>query len=299
MKKIILLLAFTVFCLNSKAQITYFHYLDYQTEWRSFSLGFNGFWVGKTYFTQYFDGDSLFSNGKTYYKQYYIRLDSNFSSPIQVTQNIYGPYLLREDSSNKIWDINSNTGIEELNTDWQIYKSYVVGDTITGANCTISQLDSIYFDSKYLTRIKGFTNAVSIEGIGSTGLLCGMGIEFFGELVCFRKRHDSIQFDNAFNCYNSFPKPQRHSVSTGISKIIEHPTLNIFPNPTSNIVTVESSSNQIIKHAMVLDLLGRKIIDVEENSSKISLDLSSLNSSTYILKTQVGNDWLIKKIIKD
>ncbi len=301
MKKIILLIAFTVFFLNSQAQITYFHYLDYQTEWRNIYGGWSGFYSFTNFYTHYFDGDTLLSNGKRYYKSYYVEVDSNYTTPITVNvSGPKGPLLLREDSTKKLWDFNFNLGVEEVYADYGKYRNVLVGDTVPDESCIITSVDSIHFDSKYLRR---FTSAsigrFGIEGMGKTMLLCATGVEGNYVLICFKNGRDSIAFDNTFSCYNSFPKPQRHSVSSGILKIIEHPILNIFPNPTSNIVTVESSSNQIIKHALVLDLLGRKVIDVEENSSKIFLDLSSLNSSTYILKTQVGNDWLIRKIVKN
>ncbi len=303
MKRIILLIAFAIFFLNSKAQITYFHYLDYQTEWREYSFGISTY-ILKSYFTSYFDGDTTLSNGKIYYKKYVAEIDSNFKTPVTISAGVLANIeLIREDSSGKVWQYDFASSTDVLLRDWKQYHLAHIGDTIPKGVCVISNIDSVYFDSEYRKKLKSpSVNMFEIEGIGYdlwNTPFCEYIFDGMNEIVCFKNNRDSITLDNTFNCYNSFPKPQRHSVQSGISKIIERCTLNIFPNPTLNIVAIESSSNQIIKHAVVLDLLGRKVIDTEENLSKISLDLTSLNSSTYILKTQVGNEWIIRKIVKN
>lgn len=66
---------------------------------------------------------------------------------------------------------------------------------------------------------------------------------------------------------------------------IENPEFElptVFPNPTENILQLNSNKN-IIK-IEVFDLLGKKIM--QENNSNKSVDVSSINNGIYVLKIQ-------------
>lgn len=71
-------------------------------------------------------------------------------------------------------------------------------------------------------------------------------------------------------------------------------TLNVYPNPTKNYISVDS--NELIRHIMLYNLLGELIIK-ESNISM--LDLSYLSNGVYLLKIILdhGNE-VTKKIIK-
>ena len=78
--------------------------------------------------------------------------------------------------------------------------------------------------------------------------------------------------------------------------------LNVYPNPISTFASIEFeayiSSNADIS---VFDLTGRKVLsmtkNVQKGLNKIDLDLSSFNSSTYIVQVVVGSDVYSQKII--
>jgi hypothetical protein len=61
--------------------------------------------------------------------------------------------------------------------------------------------------------------------------------------------------------------------------------ISVFPNPTNGILHL-NSENSAIKKATVFDLLGRQVYSSKFSASnKVDLDLKSLQSGTYLLKT--------------
>ena len=69
--------------------------------------------------------------------------------------------------------------------------------------------------------------------------------------------------------------------------------IDIFPNPSSKYINVNIDS---VLEAVVFDLLGKELI--RENITG-RLDISPLESGTYILNLTDGTNTLTHKIIKD
>ena len=69
--------------------------------------------------------------------------------------------------------------------------------------------------------------------------------------------------------------------------------IDLFPNPSSKYINVNIDS---VLEAVVFDLLGKELI--RENITG-RLDISSLDSGTYILNLTDGTNTLTHKIIKD
>lgn len=84
------------------------------------------------------------------------------------------------------------------------------------------------------------------------------------------------------------PKPAK---STGINTIMNtSDIITLSPNPVNNILHI-SAKNVMIKNIIVYDITGRMIMNQTAAGNKTSLDISELNTGTYILQTltQDGN----------
>ena len=68
--------------------------------------------------------------------------------------------------------------------------------------------------------------------------------------------------------------------------------LNVYPNPTFGVVTVDADN--VVK-VEVLDINGRLVTTIENNNR---LDLSSLSAGTYMLRIQTTNGTAVKRVIK-
>ena len=73
--------------------------------------------------------------------------------------------------------------------------------------------------------------------------------------------------------------------------------LVVYPNPATDVINIVS--NEIIKKVEILNLSGQSIGTSVENSKKITLDVSHLNSGVYLIKLYSITKIEIKKILID
>lgn len=79
------------------------------------------------------------------------------------------------------------------------------------------------------------------------------------------------------------------------------PIISLFPNPATNSVLIEISSNAVIQKISVLDYLGKEIqLSLPFNTNEKRLDISDLNSGGYFLKITLSTgEECIHKFIKN
>ena len=80
----------------------------------------------------------------------------------------------------------------------------------------------------------------------------------------------------------------------GVSNFAFTNTLKVYPNPTNNLLVVES--NILIDRVELYSLLGKKIMDIQTRFNAISLN--DLASGVYIVKITSGMQSISKRIIK-
>ena len=73
------------------------------------------------------------------------------------------------------------------------------------------------------------------------------------------------------------------TLSTNTANTVEN--LKIFPNPTKGQISISNSQNINVKSVEIYNVLGTllKQISIKQNTSKINLNLSELNSGIYLL----------------
>ncbi|HQZ23664.1 MAG TPA: T9SS type A sorting domain-containing protein [Flavobacterium sp.] len=72
--------------------------------------------------------------------------------------------------------------------------------------------------------------------------------------------------------------------------------INMYPNPTTGIVTISNEENLSIDKIEILDILGKRVATKTGNTSQV--DISHLSNGMYVFKIYSGIDVLAKKIIK-
>ena len=107
--------------------------------------------------------------------------------------------------------------------------------------------------------------------------------------------------------FNGTKRPQSSKIdigafeflySTKSEKIQRTNEINIYPNPTNNILTIECGSTHNQIHITIMNINGQKLMDCEQKNLKSDIDISYLTSGIYLLKLQEGNHVEVKKIIK-
>jgi hypothetical protein len=100
----------------------------------------------------------------------------------------------------------------------------------------------------------------------------------------------SLNFD-----YTNAPPNAAHPL--GVDKIATLP-INISPNPTTGILTVENIPADIIRMS-VLNILGESMIELQNpNTSNSIIDISNLAHGSYYIRFVTANSVVTKKIIK-
>jgi hypothetical protein len=69
----------------------------------------------------------------------------------------------------------------------------------------------------------------------------------------------------------------------------------MYPNPTINFVNI--SSDVAIEAVEMYNVLGKKVHQAKTNSNTLNLDVSTFAKGLYILKFNVNNGTVIKKLI--
>lgn len=104
----------------------------------------------------------------------------------------------------------------------------------------------------------------------------------------------NIYFDfNPAIVTNTF---QTEFVSTLANAKFDNAEIKIFPNPASNILNINTSS--IITSIEIVDINGRIIQSLSQNSNEVILNIENLQSGMYLLKVTTENGSSIEKIIK-
>ncbi len=74
-------------------------------------------------------------------------------------------------------------------------------------------------------------------------------------------------------------------------------SISIVPNPTKGNLTIFSPKT-VINSVEVYDIRGRRLMNIENNSTQYALDLSSFQTATYFVKINTQEGTLTKRVVK-
>ena len=74
-------------------------------------------------------------------------------------------------------------------------------------------------------------------------------------------------------------------------------TFNVFPNPTSGIITIELAGAAGNTDVEVYDIMGKQLIAAASESSKLELDLSQIASGIYLIRASNAGSTYIRRIV--
>ena len=72
----------------------------------------------------------------------------------------------------------------------------------------------------------------------------------------------------------------------------------MYPNPANATITISMNSNLSGNtNYSLYDIQGRKMIEKEDTSAKVTLNTENLLEGVYLLSIQNGNDKTVRKVI--
>jgi hypothetical protein len=85
-------------------------------------------------------------------------------------------------------------------------------------------------------------------------------------------------------------------ITVGINEISSENSLNIFPNPATNNITIETPQKANI---MIINLQGQIINTLQTKEDKTTVDVSALPGGVYIIKLNTADGSVVRKFVKD
>jgi hypothetical protein len=75
--------------------------------------------------------------------------------------------------------------------------------------------------------------------------------------------------------------------------------LRVFPNPATDVLTIQSNRGVAAKRIQLFNMLGQVVANANANNTDIEIDVSSLHPGIYLLNIASGNESMVKKVIKE
>lgn len=87
----------------------------------------------------------------------------------------------------------------------------------------------------------------------------------------------------------------QNSWFSGVNEINENASIQIFPNPTSNIVSIQTDTSVHFKSAEMKDVFGKTLLTTNQST----IDLSKFEAGVYLIKITTSEGKCVKRIIRN
>ncbi len=132
--------------------------------------------------------------------------------------------------------------------------------------------------------LNGVVDATNTDYVQLTGTYAApsTGVYYFGIHVVANISPMYITFDDLMIDF-----------STSVSNVNTGSNINIYPNPTNNIIYITNAQNSTI---YVYNILGKIVISIDNADKFNTIDMSSYAQGTYIVKIINNKDIITRKI---
>jgi hypothetical protein len=92
-------------------------------------------------------------------------------------------------------------------------------------------------------------------------------------------------------------KISQYNLSTDIAHKTTAHEIKVYPNPASDGVWIETDNNLPSGNIAIIDISGKKVLEIEHKSSRQRIETSGLKNGLYLLVISGENKRAIKKIL--
>ena len=245
-----------------------------------------------------FQGDSII-NGDTWSKMYSTS-DSLFQSNLafEGLTRVENDLVLFKNGTNSIDTLyNFDLAIgDSVFYDFDLFTSWIHVEEIQTIQINGQNYKKFVFSEPTGPTAFNHLSEAWIEGIGSIHgpLFPHSPRKFSGEvpdallLTCsFSDNQEYFNHPNYQDCYVN--------ITLGIENQ-EEISLNIFPNPVSSILTIESSQT-LSNDIEIYDVNGKLIKTVKDYGNTIIIDVSAFENGIYFLNSEIGERKIVRKVL--
>lgn len=281
--------------INLSAQYTPLH-LDIGTYWKVDAYNSVGSGIGNLEIKSESLKDTSIS-GNTYYVIRTITKHTGFNIVYYPVD--YYTYLRNDTANKKVYAyINGN---DSLIYDFDMTIGDSLYSTIQNGWGSDINIDTIYTATYYGVNRKviatkdtfGNIQRKLIEGLGSEfGFIAysyDPGFENGAFTKCIKFNGTTLYGDSSISC----------DLALGISELKSNFDLKVFPNPTTNRITIETKENTMTPYNIELKTIyGNTIINKQTFLNTEILNLENLPTGIYLLAIKSSNKLKVERIIK-
>lgn len=292
MRKLLLIITLINMISFVKAQTSVYHPMpDSNAVWCENYSYTNGFGFVDMTYAQFIHGDSTIGD-ITYHKLYRTGYAIATGGGGTYFNQFTG--LFRQDISNKkvyTFQYNADTLLYDFNLSLHdTLLPTVLNNQIINYVCYI---DSIFVDNNYRKRFWLSTSGDSayvalIEGEGSTfGLMIAQLAPPFEAVGTLNGFSDTVHYNQALAFCG---------ITVGILEVTQTGAIKVYPNPTTNNLTIESLQKSLIE---ILNIQGQIILKQQIQPGKTDIDTSGLPKGVYILRQWCNDKSTVTRIMKE
>ncbi|HZL12141.1 MAG TPA: alpha-amylase family glycosyl hydrolase [Prolixibacteraceae bacterium] len=100
-----------------------------------------------------------------------------------------------------------------------------------------------------------------------------------------------------YRLYSDQKLPAFHDLATQTSVTLSNSALNIYPNPVSDNLTIETAD--LIRKVEIYSMDGKMVLQSTHNTNNLKVNLSKLNPGMYFLRVQTSSQLFTEKVVKN
>jgi len=194
-------------------------------------------------------------------------------------------FLLQTDSLGKVstrryFDFNGNSNpiLVDSNGVTQLYSGCKNGYLYKFGNIDGNLTGTFSIDSTFNNIWEGINSFVAVKDITNDGML-DMLVGIYNGGVSFYKGDMNVSIEETETSFNN---------------------INIYPNPTKSMVTIDLGTNIISNTSIqVIDLLGKMLHQQIVKSSKTTINLNNYSKGIYLVKISNPSNNKVYKVVKE
>lgn len=193
-------------------------------------------------------------------------------------------------------ETQSGENLTEFFNDWFRGEGYPTFIANWNYDATNSEVNLRIEQTQSNNSVSFFETPLPIKLIGSNGEEQTIRLEL-------TQNNQSFTQSVAFNVVNIEIDPDVQIISKNNQTVLSNhndftlnTAINVYPNPTTGMLSIINESNRDIKNLTIYNHLGQKIKTTKSQFEKI--DLSNLTNGIYFIKIKFNNQQLFKQIVK-
>lgn len=230
-----------------------------------------------------------------------IVFDSAYSQPLALVTDTINTYQNNNTSSFSfiVWTNCNWSGIyfmHRFNTD-TLSDGCVIEYSIDGGTTWNNIINSTYSVWSLYSNSDTIASNSNKPGFSGTSGWTGVAIEGFtiDTVVEYRFTFTSDSINTNKDGWLIDNIIIQNAWYSDVNEIKENSSIRIFPNPTSNFISIQTENNIKFKSAEIKDILGKTIL----TSTNTTIDLSKFEAGIYFVEVTTDEGKYVKRIIRN